>query len=235
MLDAGATVGSHSLLRGPAWLGPKSRVLEHSAIKDMVSIGHTTKIGGEVEVKTDVTDKVKGMVNDDGEFGRSKMATHLRVGQEMIVQVDKDERGTKGAALTTFISLAGRFIVLMPNNPRAGGVSRRIEGEERDVTRDSLDALRVPDGMGTIVRTAGVGRSAEELQWDVSNLVDIWNAIQQASDSRPSPFLIYRESTAILRALRDTFGYEMFQQMGQLLIGTRKVVQANAHHQTDGR
>ena len=115
----------------------------------------------------------------------------IEEGQEIIVQVEKEERGNKGAALTTFISLAGRFLVLMPNNPRAGGVSRRVEGDDRDALREAMDSLQIPDGMGAIVRTAGVGRSPEELQWDLNNLVDIWNAIQQASDSRPSPFLIY--------------------------------------------
>ncbi|MDH5226188.1 MAG: Rne/Rng family ribonuclease, partial [Gammaproteobacteria bacterium] len=125
----------------------------------------------------------------------------------------------KGAALTTYISLAGRFLVLMPNNPRAGGVSRRVEGDDRDALREAMDSLQIPDGMGAIVRTAGVGRSAEELQWDLNNLVDIWNAIQQASDSRPSPFLIYRESTAILRALRDYLG----DDIGEILIDKKDV------------
>src|ERR1700752_1059886 len=100
---------------------------------------------------------------------QAKISDVIKEGQEIIVQVEKEERGNKGAALTTFISLAGRFLVLMPNNPRAGGVSRRIEGEERDATKDSLDQLHVPDGMGTIVRTAGVGRAPEELQWDLDN------------------------------------------------------------------
>ena len=143
----------------------------------------------------------------------------IEEGQEIIVQVEKEERGNKGAALTTFISLAGRFLVLMPNNPRAGGVSRRVEGDDRDALREAMDSLQIPDGMGAIVRTAGVGRSAEELQWDLNNLVDIWNAIQQASDSRPSPFLIYRESTAILRALRDYLS----DDIGEILIDKQDV------------
>jgi len=108
----------------------------------------------------------------------------LQEGQELLVQVEKDERGNKAAALTTFISLAGRFLVLMPNNPRAGGVSRRIEGEEREVTRDSLGQLHLPDGMGTIVRTAGVGRGPEELQWDLDNLRANWDAIVVAAAER---------------------------------------------------
>ncbi len=143
----------------------------------------------------------------------------LEEGQEVIVQVEKEERGNKGAALTTFISLAGRFLVLMPNNPRAGGVSRRVEGDDRDALREAMDSLQIPDGMGAIVRTAGVGRSPEELQWDVNNLVDVWNAIQQASDSRPSPFLIYQESKAILRALRDYLA----DDIGEILIDNREV------------
>jgi ribonuclease E len=138
----------------------------------------------------------------------------LQEGQELMVQVEKDERGNKGAALTTFISLAGRFLVLMPNNPRAGGVSRRIEGEERDVTRDSLEQLRLPDGMGTIVRTAGVGRAPEELQWDLETLRANWDAIVTAAGERPAPFLVYQESDAVTRALRDYLSDEI----GEVLI-----------------
>ncbi len=138
----------------------------------------------------------------------------LQEGQELLVQVEKEERGNKGAALTTFISLAGRFLVLMPNNPRAGGVSRRIEGEERDVTRDSLDQLHVPDGMGTIVRTAGVGRGPDELQWDLDNLRANWDAIVTAAGERAAPFLVYQESDAVTRALRDYLSDEI----GEVLI-----------------
>jgi len=138
----------------------------------------------------------------------------LQEGQEILVQVEKEERGNKGAALTTYISLAGRFLVLMPNNPRAGGVSRRIEGEERDVTKDSLDQLHVPDGMGTIVRTAGVGRAPEELQWDLDNLRANWDAIVTAAGERPAPFLVYQESDAVTRALRDYLS----DDIGEVLI-----------------
>ncbi|MEN8108329.1 MAG: ribonuclease E [Pseudomonadota bacterium] len=127
----------------------------------------------------------------------------LAEGQELVVQVEKEERGTKGAALTTFISLAGRYLVLMPNNPRAGGVSRRIQGEDRNFVRDAMSAMDIPDGMGMIVRTAGVGRSAEELQWDLDYLVTLWSAISKAAGDRPAPFLIYQESNVIIRALRD--------------------------------
>ncbi len=138
----------------------------------------------------------------------------LQEGQELLVQVEKEERGNKGAALTTFISLAGRFLVLMPNNPRAGGVSRRIEGEERDVTRDSLEQLHVPDGMGTIVRTAGVGRAPEELQWDLDTLRANWDAIVTAASERSAPFLVYQESDAVTRALRDYLS----DDIGEVLI-----------------
>jgi ribonuclease E len=137
--------------------------------------------------------------------GRLNIKDLLQEGQELIVQVEKDERGNKGAALTTFISLAGRFLVLMPNNPRAGGVSRRIEGEDRDQMREAMNGLVIPDGMGAIVRTAGVGRSTEELQWDLNNLKAAWDAIGQAHEGRPAPFLIFQESDAVTRGLRDYF------------------------------
>jgi ribonuclease E len=151
--------------------------------------------------------------------GRMNIRELLEEGQEVIVQVEKEERGNKGAALTTFISLAGRFLVLMPNNARAGGVSRRIEGEDRDQLREALDQVKIPDGMGAIVRTAGVGRTAEELQWDLDNLKEVWNAISQAANSRPAPFLIYQESKAIIRALRDYLSDEI----GEILIDSQDV------------
>src|SRR5215217_5336703 len=135
--------------------------------------------------------------------GRMNIRELLNEGQDLIVQVEKEERGTKGAALTTFISLAGRFLVLMPNNPRAGGVSRRIEGEDRDQMREVVSQLQIPDGMGAIVRTAGVGRTVEELQWDLDNLKGQWDQIEAAAKDRPAPFLVYRESDAVTRAMRD--------------------------------
>jgi len=135
--------------------------------------------------------------------GRTNMRDLLSEGQEVIVQVEKEERGNKGAALTTFISLAGRFLVLMPNNPRAGGVSRRIEGEDRDQMRQVMDELVIPDSMGAIVRTAGVGRAAAELQWDLDNLKGQWEQIDAATKDRPAPYLVYRESDAVTRSLRD--------------------------------
>ncbi len=146
--------------------------------------------------------------------GRLNIKDLLQEGQELIVQVEKEERGNKGAALTTFISLAGRFLVLMPNNPRAGGVSRRIEGEDRDQMREAMSGLQIPEGMGAIVRTAGVGRSTEELQWDLNNLKTAWDAIVQANDSRPAPFLIFQESDAVTRGLRDYFS----DDVGECLI-----------------
>src|SRR6187549_3570982 len=122
--------------------------------------------------------------------GRFNIKELLNEGQELLVQVEKEERGNKGAALTTFISLAGRFLVLMPNNPRAGGVSRRIEGEDRDQMRQVMDELVIPDGMGAIVRTAGVGRAAQELQWDLDNLKSQWDQIDAATKDRPAPYLV---------------------------------------------
>src|SRR4030088_1191095 len=129
--------------------------------------------------------------------GRLNIKDLLKEGQELIVQVEKEERGNKGAALTPFISLAGRFLVLMPNSPRAGGVSRRIEGEDRDQMREAMNALQIPDGMGAIVRTAGVGRTTEELQWDLNNLKTQWEQIAAASTDRPALFLVFRESDAV--------------------------------------
>ncbi|GAB3385030.1 ribonuclease E [Lysobacter fragariae] len=140
----------------------------------------------------------------------------LKEGQEIVVQVDKEERGNKGAALTTFISLAGRYMVLMPNSPTAGGVSRRIEGEDRAELKKAMDALTIPDDMGVIIRTAGVGRDAEELQWDLDYLLQVWKAVAEAALTKPSPFLIYAESRLIIRALRDY----MRPDIGEILVDT---------------
>jgi len=145
--------------------------------------------------------------------GRVNIKDALREGQEILVQVEKEERGTKGAALTTFISLAGRYLVLMPNNPRAGGVSRRIEGDDRSDMREALNALQIPEDMGIIVRTAGVGRSVEELQWDADYLVQLWRAIVTAATERPAPCLIYQESSFIIRALRDNLRKDVSEVM----------------------
>ncbi len=151
--------------------------------------------------------------------GRPPVKEGISEGQEIICQVEKEERGNKGAALTTFVSLAGRYLVLMPNNPRAGGVSRRIEGDDRSDLREAMGQLSIPDGMGTIIRTAGVGRSAEELQWDLDYQKEIWAAIQRAAEERPAPFLIYQESNVIIRALRDYFRNDI----GEILIDEQDV------------
>ena len=146
--------------------------------------------------------------------GRPNVKAGIKEGQEILVQIEKEERGNKGAALTTFASLAGRFLVLMPNNPRAGGVSRRIEGEERSELKAAMNELEIPDGMGIIIRTAGVGRTAEELQWDLDYQVKIWEAIQSAGKEAKTSTLIYQESNVIVRALRDYFRSDI----GEILV-----------------
>ena len=143
----------------------------------------------------------------------------LREGQEIMVQVEKEERGNKGAALTSFISLAGRYLVLMPNNPRGGGVSRRVEGEERQELRETMDKLDLPQGMSVIARTAGIGRTVEELQWDLNYLMQLWRAIEGAGKSAPGPFLIYQESSLVIRAIRDYFQPDI----GEVLIDTDEI------------
>ncbi|MEZ8317313.1 ribonuclease E [Vibrio splendidus] len=160
--------------------------------------------------------------------GRPSIKEVLREGQEVIVQVEKEERGSKGAALTTFISLAGSYLVLMPNNPRAGGISRRIEGDERTQLKAALSTLELPQGMGLIVRTAGVGKSAEELEWDLNVLLNHWGAIKQASDSNVAPFLIHQESNVIVRAIRDY----LRRDIGEILIDSNTIFErAQAHIQ----
>ena len=141
----------------------------------------------------------------DGEDRRVAVQEAVSPGQEVVVQIEKEERGNKGAALTTFISLAGRYLVLMANNPGAGGISRRVEGDERAELREALGGLDLPDGVGLIVRTAGVGRTTEELQGDVDYLLQVWEAIRRAARERPAPFLVYQESNIVIRALRDNF------------------------------
>ena len=144
----------------------------------------------------------EGQISNGG-GSRVQIKDALKEGQELIVQIDKEERGQKGAALTTFISLAGRYLVLMPNNPRAGGVSRRIEGEERSEAREALSSLEIPEGMGVILRTAGVGKVAEELAWDLDYLLYLWKSITESAAARPAAYLIYQESNVIIRAIRD--------------------------------
>ncbi|WP_258806912.1 ribonuclease E [Pseudidiomarina sp. CB1] len=160
--------------------------------------------------------------------GRPNIKDVVSEGQEVIVQIDKEERGQKGAALTTFISLAGSYLVLMPNNPRAGGISRRIEGDERTELKEAMKDLQLPDGMGLIVRTAGVGKSAEELEWDLNVLVHHWSAIEKAAGERPAPFLIHQESNVVFRAIRDY----LRRDIGEVLIDNPKVFEQVRDHVT---
>src|SRR6266436_6546388 len=155
----------------------------------------------------------------DGDGGKSRIQDQLKDGQELIVQVDKDERGNKGAALTTYISLAGRYLVLMPNNPRGGGVSRRIEGEDRNELREVMDQPEVPENMSLIARTAGIGRSAEEMQWDLNYLLQLWHAIEKAAEEESGPCLIYLESSLVVRAIRDLFQPDI----GEILVDTEAI------------
>ncbi|MFT8211288.1 MAG: ribonuclease E [Symbiopectobacterium sp.] len=158
--------------------------------------------------------------------GRPNIKDVLREGQEVIVQVDKEERGNKGAALTTFISLAGSYLVLMPNNPRASGISRRIEGDDRTELKEALSSLELPDGMGLIVRTAGVGKSADALQWDLAFRLKHWEAIKKAAKGRPAPFLIHQESNVIVRAFRDY----LRPDIGEILIDNPKILDLAKEH-----
>ncbi len=156
-----------------------------------------------------------------GDFSRQKMIDSLRVGTELIVQVEKDERGNKGAALTSFVSLAGRYLVLMPNNPRGGGVSRRIEGEDRNELKETIGQLDIPSGMSVIARTAGIGRSAEELQWDLNYLLQLWKAIDEAAKGQKGAFLIYQESSLVIRAIRDYYTPDI----GEILIDNEEIAE----------
>ncbi len=157
---------------------------------------------------------------------RTELADALPEGTEVIVQIEKEERGLKGAALTTFISLAGSFLVLMPNNPRAGGISRRIEGDERDEMKEALSSIQIPKGMGVIIRTAGVGKSAEELEWDLNVLTRLWDFIKQAAVDKPAPFLIYQESNVILRAVRDY----LRPDIGEIIIDNKEIYEKTLKH-----
>ncbi|GGA95327.1 ribonuclease E [Agarivorans gilvus] len=158
--------------------------------------------------------------------GRPSIKEVVKEGQEVIVQIDKEERGNKGAALTTFISLAGSYLVLMPNNPRAGGISRRIEGDERTQLKEAMNGLELPTGMGLIVRTAGVGKSAEELQWDLKVLLNHWGAITDAAESKAAPFLIHQESNVIVRAIRDY----LRRDVGEILIDNKTIFEQAKKH-----
>ncbi len=164
----------------------------------------------------------------DAEPARARIQDAVAEGTEVIVQVEKDERGNKGAALTTFISLAGRYLVLMPNNPRGGGVSRRVEGEDRNELRETMEKLPVPQGMSVIARTAGIGRSLEELEWDLTYLLKLWEKIGEAGETQrdesgqianPAPYLIYQESSLVIRAIRDYYQPDI----GEILIDTDSI------------
>ncbi len=156
----------------------------------------------------------------------AQMRSAIKEGQEVIVQIEKEERGLKGAALTTFVSLAGSYLVLMPNNPRAGGISRRIEGDDRTELKAALKGLTVPEGMGVIVRTAGVGKSAEELEWDLYILTKLWDMIKEASESRKAPFLIHQESNIALRAIRDY----LRPDIGEILVDSEEAYKQILHY-----
>ena len=159
----------------------------------------------------EISRKYFGKKSTDG--GRVRIVDAVKEGQEVLVQVEKEERGQKGAALTTFISLAGRYLVLMPNNPRAGGISRRIEGEDRAQLRDAMRTLEIPEGMGVIVRTAGIGRAAQELQWDLDYLLQLWGTITQDDNSK-APHFLFQESNVIVRAIRDY----LRQDVGEVIV-----------------
>ena len=220
LLDVDIEVASHSQKKASIYQGKVTRV-EPSLEAAFVDYGAERQ--GFLPLKEVAREHFRPDEEVDAGKRRS-IQSALEVGQEFLVQVDKEERGNKGAALTTFPSLAGRYLVLMPNNPRAGGISRRVEGSERGELREILSTLTVPEGMGLIVRTAGVGRSAEELQWDLDYLLKLWSAIETASREREAPFLVYQESNVIIRAIRDYFN----QDIGEILIDVPQV-HAEAH------
>ena len=159
------------------------------------------------------------VIDNQSETASHRIHEHLREGQELIVQIDKDERGNKGAALTTYISLAGRYLVLMPNNPRGGGISRRVNADERAELRDIIGRLQIPEGMSIIARTAGIGRNEEELQWDLNYLTQLWHAIEEAANNQSGVFLIYQESSLVIRAIRDYF----YHEIGEILIDNPEI------------
>ena len=215
LLDLDIEVASHSQKKASIYTGRITR-LEPSLEAAFVDYGVERQ--GFLPLKEVAREHFRSG-EEKGPNGRLNIREVLEEGQELLVQVDKEERGSKGAALTTFASLAGRYLVLMPNNPRAGGISRRVEGSERGELREILSTLDVPEGMGLIVRTAGVGRSAEELQWDLDYLLQVWRAIENASRERTAPFLVYQESNVIIRAIRDYFSLDI----GEILIDEPRV------------
>ena len=195
----------------------KARITRVEPSLEAAFVDYGTERHGFLPFKEVARELYADRTTESGETATVKDA--LAEGQELLVQVEKEERGRKGAALTTFPSLAGRYLVLMPNNPRAGGISRRIEGEERTALREALSALEVPAGMGLIVRTAGVGKSREDLQWDLDYLLKLWRAVEAAASERPGPFLVYQESNVIIRAIRDYLD----KDVSEILIDDEKV------------
>lgn len=181
----------------------KARVIRIEPSLEAAFVDYGAERHGFLPFKEIARSLFKSEQSDKPRTGRLSIADAISEGQEFIVQIEKEERGNKGAALSTFISLAGRYLVLMPNNPRAGGVSRQIEGSDRSEAKDAMSGLEVPEGMGLILRTAGIGKSSEELQWDLNYLSQLWGAISTAAQERPSPFLVYQESDVIIRAIRD--------------------------------
>lgn len=168
------------------------------------------------------------MRQDQGDSSKVRIKDVVREGMEVLVQVEKEERGNKGAALTTFISLAGRYLVLMPNNPRAGGISRRIDGDDRSELKDALSQLEVPNGMGIIIRTAGVGRSAEDLQWDLDSLMQLWDAVKKEADQVKAPHFLWQEGNVIIRAVRDY----LRPDIGEVLVDNREAYNACMDYMT---
>ncbi len=194
----------------------KARVTRVEPSLEAIFVDYGAERHGFLPFKELIREYVAG---EDGDGTRARIAQNLKVGQELLVQVEKDERGNKGAALTTYVSLAGRYLVLMPNNPRGGGVSRRVEGEDRAELRETLDQLNVPQGMSVIARTAGIGRSAEELKWDLNYLLQLWEAIEGAGRDVKGPELIYLESSLVVRAIRDLFQPDI----GEILVDTQEI------------
>ncbi|MEI6737512.1 MAG: ribonuclease E/G, partial [Pseudomonadota bacterium] len=194
----------------------KARVTRVEPSLEAIFVDYGAERHGFLPFKELIREYVQG---EDGDGTRARLAQNLKVGQELLVQVEKDERGNKGAALTTYVSLAGRYLVLMPNNPRGGGVSRRVEGEDRTELRETLDQLDVPEGMSVIARTAGIGRGADELKWDLDYLLQLWEAIEGAGRDVKGPELIYLESSLVVRAIRDLFQPDI----GEILVDTQEI------------
>jgi len=216
LFDLDIAIPSREQKKGNIYKGKITRV-EPSL--EAVFVEYGSERQGFLPLKEISKDYFKSKKKDGESSGKINVQDVLSVGQELVIQIEKEERGNKGAALTTFISLAGRYLVLMPNSPRAGGISRRIEGEERAELQEALRSLEVPENMGMIVRTAGVGKQAEELQWDLEYLVQLWTAIDKANKDRKAPFLVYQESNIIIRALRDY----LRKDIGEILVDSPEV------------